>query len=115
MSEINCPDCGVQPGQWHIRGCDIKQCPYCGDQSVYCDPDDDPIPLDDRLRWTGLWPGESEAIKYRWYCRLTPQGWRSCRPDALGAILDLNRVGREMACDREEKCFVRKRSKTRAA
>lgn len=69
----------------------------------------------DRLRWTGLWPGEAEAIKYRWYARLTRRGWRSCRPDAPGALPDLNRVRREMAWNHEEKRFVRKRPKSRIA
>lgn len=112
MSGDRCPDCGVKPGQWHRRGCDIEQCPYCGGQAGHCDAEG-PIPLDDRLRWRGLWPGEAEAIKYRWYCKLTRRGWRSCRPDALGAVPDLNRVRREMSWDREEKCFVRKRTKKR--
>lgn len=106
MSEINCPDCGAKPGEWHVRGCDIEQCSYCGGQAVYCDTNADPIPLDDRLRWTGLWPGEAEAVEFRWYCKLTPKGWRSCRPDTPGAVLDLNRVHRKMTWNRAEKRLV---------
>jgi hypothetical protein len=64
MTKKKCPGCGAAPGDWHVCGCDIEQCPYCGGQAVTCDSDDDPIPLDDRLRWTGLWPGEAEAIKF---------------------------------------------------
>lgn len=84
MSEINCPECGVEPGQWHRRGCDVEQCPYCGEQAVNCDMEDDPIPLDDRLRWTGLWPGETEAIKFHWYCKLTPRAGGRAGPTPPG-------------------------------
>ena len=31
-----CPDCGVAPGGFHARGCDIEQCPYCGRQLLAC-------------------------------------------------------------------------------
>jgi hypothetical protein len=115
VSEVNCPDCGVEPDQWHGPGCDIEQCPCCGGQAVCCDSEADPIPLGDRLPWTGLWPGEAEAIQHRWYSKLTPAGWWSCPPDATGAMPDLNRVRREMTWDRDEKCFVRKHSNSRSA
>ena len=52
MSIERCPGCGALPGEWHAIGCDIEQCPHCGGQAVNCD-EGDPIPLDDRLRWTG--------------------------------------------------------------
>jgi hypothetical protein len=74
MKDLDCPGCGTAPGEWHHRGCDIEQCPYCGGQAVCCDSEDDLIPLDDRLRWTGLWPGEAEAITFRWFCKLTAAG-----------------------------------------
>jgi hypothetical protein len=107
MTQTDCPCCGAKPGEWHRRGCDVEQCPHCGGQAVRCDSNADPIPLDDRLRWTGQWPGEAEAVEFRWYARLTPKGWRSCRPEAHGAMPDLNRVRRGMTWDRAEKRFAR--------
>lgn len=115
MSEINCPDCGVEPGQWHAPGCDIEQCPYCGGQAVCCGSDADPILLGNRLPWTGLWPGEAEAIQHRWYCKRTSHGLCACKPDEPDGVPDLNRVRREMTWDRDEKRFVRKDSKSRPA
>lgn len=109
MSADVCPGCGTGPGGWHARGCDVEQCPYCGGPATCCDRDDDPIPLDDRLRWTGLLPGEAEARTNGWYCMWTPRGWRTCRADDPRAMPDLDRVDREMTWDRDGKRFLRKR------
>ncbi len=113
MCMTDCPRCGAKPGAWHVRGCDIEQCPYCGGQAVCCDPDDASIPLDDRLPWAGLWPGEAEAMKFGWYCKRTPLGRRACRPDDPDGVPDLNRVRREMAWDRLGKRFVMKHVRMR--
>ncbi|MEJ2355389.1 MAG: hypothetical protein P8Y62_05785 [candidate division WOR-3 bacterium] len=32
-----CGDCGVIKGQYHVKGCDIEQCPCCGEQVLSCD------------------------------------------------------------------------------
>jgi hypothetical protein len=32
-----CGDCGVKKGQYHTDGCDIEQCPICGNQLLSCD------------------------------------------------------------------------------
>ncbi len=109
MSADVCPGCGTAPGGWHARGCDVEQCPYCGGPAEWYDGDDDPIPLDDRLRWTGLLPGEGEARKNDWYCKWTLLGWRTCRADDPRGMPDLDRLDREMAWDRDGKRFVQKR------
>lgn len=31
-----CGDCNVLPGQVHHHGCDIEECPACGEQSIGC-------------------------------------------------------------------------------
>lgn len=31
-----CADCGVIEGELHVPGCDIEQCPACGDQAITC-------------------------------------------------------------------------------
>jgi hypothetical protein len=58
-----CPDCGVGPGEFHRSGCDTEQCPYCGRQLTSCGCRGTP-PLDDRLPWTGLWPGVAECREF---------------------------------------------------
>jgi hypothetical protein len=59
----NCPDCGVQPGQSHVSGCDIERCSVCGWQAISCGCREKGHHLHDPAfaRWTGLWPGLAEA------------------------------------------------------
>lgn len=54
-----CGDCNVLPGQVHHHGCDIEECPACGDQSIGCD-----------CRWAGE---EDEYEDDDW-------GWGDDRP-----------------------------------
>jgi hypothetical protein len=54
-----CHDCGVGPGEVHERGCDTERCSVCGIQFIQCyHPGHDP----GFARWTGLFPGEAEAL-----------------------------------------------------
>jgi hypothetical protein len=32
-----CGDCGVLPGQFHVPGCDLEECPQCHVQLISCD------------------------------------------------------------------------------
>lgn len=53
-----CHDCGAQPGQPHVEGCDVERCSVCGGQWLMCGHDNhDPL----FARWTGFWPGDLEA------------------------------------------------------
>lgn len=35
--EGRCPDCGVQPRQLHVPGCEEERCPACGDPVISCE------------------------------------------------------------------------------
>jgi hypothetical protein len=102
-----CPDCDVSPGEHHKLGCDIEQCPYCGGQLISCDCRKKP-PLDDRMPWSGQWPGVAECRAFGWFARLIPgRGWVPCAADDADATEDLNRLHVEARWDRVEKRFVR--------
>src|SRR5947209_20394498 len=102
-----CPDCDAAAGDFHRLGCDIEQCPYCGRQLISCLCRRKP-PLDDRMRWSGIWPGVVECREFGWYARRAPgKGWESCRKEDEGAMEDLNRLHTEARWNRKAKRFVR--------
>ncbi len=42
-----CGDCGVRPGAYHHRGCDMEECPRCRGQLISCGCDVSESPYDD--------------------------------------------------------------------
>lgn len=54
-----CHDCKAIAGMRHQPGCDVERCSVCGGQRIQCNcRQHDP----GFARWTGLWPGEAEAM-----------------------------------------------------
>lgn len=47
---LRCDDCGVEEGELHNHGCQMEDCPRCGERVLDCNcfPDDDP-PDDERI------------------------------------------------------------------
>jgi hypothetical protein len=115
-----CPRCKAQPGHPHQLGCSIERCPYCGGMLLLClssgcqraDYDTPwPPPLDDRLFWTGEWPGLRECRKFGWYARrVKGKGWLDCDKTDEGAQPNLNRLVYDAVWDREKKQYVRRPS-----
>lgn len=55
----NCPDCGVNPQQEHLDGCDVAHCTECGIQRIQCDEHNIPD------IWSGIWPGVKECYEQK--------------------------------------------------
>jgi hypothetical protein len=110
----SCPNCGSKTGQLHRIGCDVEPCPRCGRQllscihylfgSVQAPPDEERIP------WSGEWPGERECREFGWCVKSNPTGpgYVPCGPDDPEAQPDLNRLHKETVWDRRQKQFLRK-------
>ena len=40
-SDHSCHDCRAAAGQFHAVGCDVEQCPRCGEQAIMCECEED--------------------------------------------------------------------------
>lgn len=120
MTELKpCHDCGAAPGEQHQPGCDTEVCYLCGGQAIQCYsqhrcPTDGTIFTtsecvtgedgwpgvvndEDRLPWTGEWPGVAECREFGWYANVV--GYRA-------PTEDLTRLHTEAKWSRELKRFV---------
>jgi hypothetical protein len=85
IQKSNCHDCGVNPEEKHIEGCDVERCTTCKGQALSCDCDSP------RETWTGI-AYEKEML----YCEENNlwvkwnNGWVKCNKDDDGATHDLN-------------------------
>lgn len=101
----NCPDCGVKPDEIHENGCDVERCPDCGGQYISCDC----TSTDNRLPWTGIWPGVEECREFGWYSKfISGLGWVSCDKEDPNAHENLNRLYVDAVWSKKLKRFILK-------
>jgi hypothetical protein len=103
---VNCPDCGVESGNWHEPDCVGEQCPYHGEHAMDCECDGRPAPLDDRILWMGLCPWEQTCRDFGFFEREARGKWIQCDADEDGCEPDVSRLLRECRWDRDAKQFV---------
>ncbi len=84
-----CPDCGVKIGENHRINCDVERCSNCGGQRLSCCCDSGENNA--LIPWTGIWPGDEDAIRLNLWCRWCEgKGWVKCSSDHPDALPDLN-------------------------
>lgn len=100
----SCRNCGAEPGQYHQRDCDVERCPFCGHQLITCDCEEKPT-LDDRMPWSGEFPGIAECREFGLWAKLNPNGpgWIPCDFSDPDAHEDLNTLMGTFHWDRLEK------------
>lgn len=74
MSEQKCHDCGISEGQIHHYGCDMEECPFCGEQLISCQCAYRMLYIDVR---EGTWAYENGLTKeqeHQWLEKLEQKG-----------------------------------------
>ena len=99
-----CPGCRTSKGALHVVGCDLEQCPACGDELEACACPGQPA---GRVAFGGEFPGTSAARHFGWFVRYTDHGWERCAETDDGAIEDLHRVHAEACWIPERQDWVR--------
>lgn len=109
LEKTSCHDCAAKPGVLHSPGCDVERCPRCGGQIISCECfTDDTWPKDEeRLIWTGIWPGCEEAIELGLWSKWIPNERFEADEKCLGLEAALSRLGGEAPgrwaiCDKDD-------------
>lgn len=132
MSANACHDCAAEVGTPHEDGCDVARCLWTGMQRLQCVGGlaaecckvlreakrydlaeelahyldlDGPEHDCGRDVWTGVWPGDLDAIALGLFCYWGPP-WIECGPDHPEARPDLNRLATVGRWDRESMSWV---------
>ena len=101
----NCPDCGVEPGEYHGDYCDVERCSNCGGQALSCDCGDHVI---DYLPWEGTFPGIKECRELGLWTKMTRNGWTTCPKSDPDAQADLNTLYTDYVWNKTNKKFTKK-------
>lgn len=109
--KTDCCCCRVGPGELHVSGCDIEQCPDCGGQVISCGCHAHLPKDDDRIPWGGEYPGTAECREHGLWAKPTPAGWKRCGKGDPGAIEDLNSLRMFGRWDKGKRKFVLKTMK----
>lgn len=89
MERVNCHDCCVVPGEYHMEGCDIERCTECEGQRLSCGcPDHEGYQGE---KWSGISYEKARMIaeEYDLFCKWDA-GWIKCNKEDEGASHDLN-------------------------
>jgi len=109
--KMKCHDCSVSPGEFHKSGCDVERCPLCGYQMITCGCDLNHISDDERIKWTGEWPGAAECREFDLWAKFVDgKGWIPCDKREPGATEDLNTLvsSPDYKWDKDKKRWVKK-------
>ncbi len=88
MERTPCPDCGVDVGNVHLKGCDTERCTQCKGQSLSCNCD-----TKEREAWSGIAYEEVMLLceEEDMYCKFAPgEGWVKVSKEDPDATHDLN-------------------------
>ena len=101
-----CPNCSVGIGELHSEECDIGRCKLHGTQLLNCifaHESDACAPT----IFSGYYPGAQEALERGWFSYLDQnKKWQSCDSTHPEALLDINRVIRELKWNSESEKYV---------
>ena len=110
ITRTNCPDCGVNPAEYHLLNCDIERCPKCNSQLISCgcftvDVNENDFKWDieklngiRRKKWTGV--AYEKEMRYcednNLWVKWTKNGWEATSAIDPNRIHDINTATEQM-------------------